>query len=211
MVSEAGAPGAEARDSQHSAPSRPTARQDSSGAGRNHDDQHGRCHELATEVSHNHASRIPRHRNPMYTADRMTSTYPPEHFLNRELSLLQFQRRVLAQAADADRAAARAPALPVHRFQQPRRILRDPRLRHQGADPHRQPQVGRGRHRSAPTCSSASATRCTRSSPSSTRCSTTTSCPRSRRKAWSSCAAACGPRPSATGSTTISCARSCRC
>src|SRR5690606_32407905 len=26
--------------------------------------------------------------------------YPPEHFLNRELTLLQFQRRVLAQAAD---------------------------------------------------------------------------------------------------------------
>lgn len=26
--------------------------------------------------------------------------YPPEHFINRELSLLQFQRRVLAQAAD---------------------------------------------------------------------------------------------------------------
>ncbi len=32
--------------------------------------------------------------------DRMTLNYPPEHFLNRELSLLQFQRRVLAQAAD---------------------------------------------------------------------------------------------------------------
>src|SRR5262245_20156729 len=26
--------------------------------------------------------------------------FPPEHFLNRELSLLEFQRRVLAQAAD---------------------------------------------------------------------------------------------------------------
>ena len=26
--------------------------------------------------------------------------YPPEHFLNRELSLLAFNRRVLAQAAD---------------------------------------------------------------------------------------------------------------
>ncbi|HAF56516.1 MAG TPA: hypothetical protein DCL01_15195, partial [Thauera sp.] len=31
---------------------------------------------------------------------RSTRTHPPEHFLNRELSLLQFQRRVLAQAAD---------------------------------------------------------------------------------------------------------------
>jgi polyphosphate kinase len=29
-----------------------------------------------------------------------TGTFPPEHFINRELSLLQFQRRVLAQAAD---------------------------------------------------------------------------------------------------------------
>jgi polyphosphate kinase len=35
----------------------------------------------------------------MHTA-RSTPSYPPEHFLNRELSLLQFQRRVLAQAAD---------------------------------------------------------------------------------------------------------------
>ncbi|PIV74295.1 MAG: RNA degradosome polyphosphate kinase, partial [Rhodocyclales bacterium CG17_big_fil_post_rev_8_21_14_2_50_68_7] len=29
------------------------------------------------------------------------SAYAPEHFLNRELSLLAFNRRVLAQAADA--------------------------------------------------------------------------------------------------------------
>ena len=36
----------------------------------------------------------------MYTA-RPLLPYPPEHFLNRELTLLQFQRRVLAQAADA--------------------------------------------------------------------------------------------------------------
>ena len=32
---------------------------------------------------------------------RSNLPYPPEHFLNRELSLLQFQRRVLAQAADS--------------------------------------------------------------------------------------------------------------
>ena len=31
--------------------------------------------------------------------------YPADHFINRELSLLQFQRRVLAQAAD--------PAVPL--------------------------------------------------------------------------------------------------
>ena len=31
-----------------------------------------------------------------------TQNFPSEHFLNRELSLLQFQRRVLAQAADRD-------------------------------------------------------------------------------------------------------------
>ena len=40
----------------------------------------------------------------MYTA-RPLLPYPPEHFLNRELTLLQFQRRVLAQAAD--------PAMPL--------------------------------------------------------------------------------------------------
>ncbi len=35
----------------------------------------------------------------MYTPNN-TNRYPPEHFINRELSLLKFQRRVLAQAAD---------------------------------------------------------------------------------------------------------------
>ena len=35
----------------------------------------------------------------MYTPNS-TERFPPEHFINRELSLLQFQRRVLAQAAD---------------------------------------------------------------------------------------------------------------
>ncbi|HRP66166.1 MAG TPA: polyphosphate kinase 1 [Thauera sp.] len=36
----------------------------------------------------------------MYNASRNLQQFPAEHFLNRELSLLQFQRRVLAQAAD---------------------------------------------------------------------------------------------------------------
>ena len=53
--------------------------------------------------------------------------------LNRELSLLAFNRRVLALAAGPRRPAARAAALPVHRRQQPRRVLRDPRRRAQGA------------------------------------------------------------------------------
>ncbi|NLF53348.1 MAG: polyphosphate kinase 1 [Thauera phenolivorans] len=35
----------------------------------------------------------------MYTPNS-SNRYPPEHFINRELSLLKFQRRVLAQAAD---------------------------------------------------------------------------------------------------------------
>jgi polyphosphate kinase len=39
----------------------------------------------------------------------------PELYINRELSLLEFNRRVLAQAKDDERAAARAPEVPVHR------------------------------------------------------------------------------------------------
>ncbi|MDX9715780.1 MAG: polyphosphate kinase 1 [Thauera sp.] len=38
----------------------------------------------------------------MYIVRNTPLTHPAEHFLNRELSLLQFQRRVLAQAADPD-------------------------------------------------------------------------------------------------------------
>ena len=65
---------------------------------------------------------------------------PPELYLNRELGQLEFNRRVLALAEDRSVPRARAPAFPVHRRQQSRRILRDP---------GRGPQ-GRNRSRRAP-------------------------------------------------------------
>ena len=37
-----------------------------------------------------------------------------EHYINRELSLLEFNERVLAQALDEKSAAARAAQVPVH-------------------------------------------------------------------------------------------------
>jgi polyphosphate kinase len=44
--------------------------------------------------------------------------FPAEDYLNRELGLLAFNRRVLAQAQDDRMPLAGAPALPVHRLQQ---------------------------------------------------------------------------------------------
>ncbi len=55
------------------------------------------CHQAAKKVSHNEWS--PRNGPHMYPR-KNAPTYPTDHFINRELSLLQFQRRVLAQAAD---------------------------------------------------------------------------------------------------------------
>ena len=51
----------------------------------------------------------------------------PSLYLSRELAALEFNFRVLAMARDPRRAAAGAPALPEHRGQQPRRVLRGAR------------------------------------------------------------------------------------
>ena len=80
----------------------------------------------------------------------------PELYLNRELGQLAFNRRVLAQAENRATPAARAAALPVHRQQQSRRVLRDPRLR--AARPRSRP----ARRPSAP--SACGPTRCSRRS-----------------------------------------------
>ena len=74
-------------------------------------------------------------RRPHMTPIAHAHRHPPRHrslrdpalYLNRELSQLEFNFRVLAQAQDPSRAAAGAAALPVHLLHQPRRILRDPR------------------------------------------------------------------------------------
>jgi polyphosphate kinase len=129
-----------------------------------------------------------------------------EHFLNRELQALEFNRRVLAQAEDKRVPLLERLQVPLHRLVEPRRVLRDPRLglkeqiklgaAASGPDGLTPLQVFRQVRRARRASSSAS-----------TGSSTRRSCRRSRRRASASCAARAGRRRSRNGSATTSSAR----
>ena len=80
---------------------------------------------------------------------RRTTAFDPgefeDRFLDRELSWLRFNQRVLELAEDEDAAAARAGAVPGHLRQQPRRVLHGPRRRAQAPDRRRRRRTRRVR------------------------------------------------------------------
>ncbi len=115
-----------------------------------------RRHAQCTMVRRN--KRKPQQRKP----ELQTS---PELYLNRELSMLAFNERVLAMATRAVRSAGGAAALRLHRLVQPRRILRGAHLgpeRGNPRDPRRLATGGRLRrdHAAGPSRWCSGSTRC---------------------------------------------------
>ncbi len=129
---------------------------------------------------------------------------PADRYLERELSWLQFNERVLQLAIDADRPAARAGPVPRDLLEQPRRVLHGAGRRTQAPHRHRPRGADRGRARAARAARADRAGRARAAWPSTPWSFSTRCAPHSRPRASPSSAGTTSTSRSASRSTTSS-------